>query len=68
MPAETQAIDWDSYIKQFRSWATMLLRLFASRHRPLILVIDDYQWMEASERTLQVYHGRALDRHDEADR
>lgn len=51
-PAETQAIDWDSYIKQFRSWATMLLRLFSSRHRPLILVIDDYQWMEASERTL----------------
>lgn len=52
IPSETQAIDWDSYIKQFRSWATMLLRLFASRHRPLILVIDDYQWMEVSERTL----------------
>jgi hypothetical protein len=34
--AETQTVDWDSYIKQFRSWATMLLRLFASRQRPLV--------------------------------
>jgi serine/threonine protein kinase len=71
---ESQTVDWDSYISQFRSWATMLLRLFASCHRPLvschanlvpayllpltpytpiqILVIDDYQWMEASERAL----------------
>jgi len=33
---DAQTVDWSSYIKQFRSWATMLLRLFASRQRPLV--------------------------------
>jgi hypothetical protein len=36
LSADAQMVDWSSYIKQFRSWATMLLRLFASRQRPLV--------------------------------
>lgn len=67
----TARIDWESWVKQFRTWSYGLLRLFASEERPLvspylpvpyfsnpdpiipqIIVLDDYQWMENSEREL----------------
>lgn len=42
-------VDWDRYVKQFRSWSYGLLRLFATKSRPLILVLDDYQWIGAEK-------------------
>ncbi|KAJ9094752.1 hypothetical protein QFC21_005910 [Naganishia friedmannii] len=76
-PDATAGIDWESWVKQFRTWSYGLLGLFASESRPLvsswpfaacthtrvahfnlaltlsqIIVIDDLQWMEKSEREL----------------
>lgn len=42
-------LDWDRYVKQFRSWSYGLLRLFATKSRPLIIVLDDYQWVGAEK-------------------
>ncbi|KAJ9096765.1 hypothetical protein QFC21_005035 [Naganishia friedmannii] len=42
-------VDWEQYVKQFRSWSYGLLRLFASSSRPLIIVLDDYQWIGAEK-------------------
>ncbi|KAJ9105540.1 hypothetical protein QFC19_003522 [Naganishia cerealis] len=42
-------VDWDRYMKQFRSWSYGLLRLFASSSRPLVIVVDDYQWIGAEK-------------------
>lgn len=42
-------LDWDRYVKQFRSWSYGLLRLFATNDRPLIIVLDDYQWIGAEK-------------------
>jgi hypothetical protein len=42
-------LDWDRYVKQFRSWSYGLLRLFATSNRPLIIVLDDYQWVGAEK-------------------
>ena len=41
------AVDWDRYVKQFRSWSYGLLQLFATKERPLVIVLDDYQWIGA---------------------
>jgi serine/threonine protein kinase len=46
-------VDWDRYVKQFRSWSYGLLQLFATKERPLVIVLDDYQWIGA-ERELWV--------------
>lgn len=32
----TAGIDWESWVKQFRTWSYGLLRLFASEARPLV--------------------------------
>jgi hypothetical protein len=32
----TAGIDWESWVKQFRTWSYGLLRLFASETRPLV--------------------------------
>ena len=67
----TAGIDWESWVKQFRTWSYGLLRLFASENRPLVsstlsslscfnsacapwklVIIDDVQWLEKSEREL----------------
>lgn len=32
----TAGIDWESWVKQFRTWSYGLLRLFASDRRPLV--------------------------------
>ncbi|KAI5455195.1 hypothetical protein NCC49_000012 [Naganishia albida] len=48
----TAGIDWESWVEQFRTWSYGLLRLFASEKRPLIIVIDDVQWLEKSEKQL----------------
>lgn len=32
----TSRIDWESWVKQFRTWSYGLLRLFASEERPLV--------------------------------
>jgi hypothetical protein len=37
--AEAEIVDWESYIQQFRSWATMLFRLFSSSQRPLVSAV-----------------------------
>lgn len=42
-------VDWDQYVKQFRSWSYGLLRLFASSSRPLVIILDDYQWIGAEK-------------------
>ncbi|KAJ9093692.1 hypothetical protein QFC21_006288 [Naganishia friedmannii] len=48
----TAGIDWESWVKQFRTWSYGLLRLFASENRPLLIIIDDVQWLEKSEQEL----------------
>lgn len=42
-------VDWDRYVKQFRSWSYGLLQLFATKERPLVIVLDDYQWIGAEK-------------------
>lgn len=42
-------VDWEQYVKQFRSWSYGLLRLFASSARPLVIFLDDYQWIGAEK-------------------
>jgi hypothetical protein len=34
----TAGIDWESWVKQFRTWSYGLLRLFASENRPLVRI------------------------------
>jgi hypothetical protein len=34
----TAGIDWESWVKQFRTWSYGLLRLFVSEKRPLVIV------------------------------
>ncbi|KAJ9113617.1 hypothetical protein QFC22_005925 [Naganishia vaughanmartiniae] len=46
---EPLGVDWEQYVKQFRSWSYGLLRLFASSSRPLVIVLDDYQWIGAEK-------------------
>jgi serine/threonine protein kinase len=47
-------VDWETYVKQFRSWSYGLLQLFATKERPLVIVLDDYHWIGA-ERELWVH-------------
>ncbi|KAL1408018.1 hypothetical protein Q8F55_004815 [Vanrija albida] len=44
-----RSIDWENFLVAFRSWSRRLLQLFATKERPLILVIDDSQWLAADE-------------------
>lgn len=36
----------------YRRWSSRLLQLFGTQSRPLVLVIDDCQWLESSEVTM----------------
>jgi hypothetical protein len=44
----TAGIDWESWVKQFRTWSYGLLRLFASENRPLVRPISSrvFAWTQ----------------------
>jgi serine/threonine protein kinase len=44
-----ESIDWSNFIPAFKTWSQRLLQLFATESRPLVLIIDDCQWLETSE-------------------
>jgi len=44
-----ESMDWSNFIPAFKTWSQRLLQLFATESRPLVLVIDDCQWLETSE-------------------
>ena len=48
-PSPVDAIDWSQYRAAFKLWSKRLLQLFATQERPLILVVDDIQWMLPDE-------------------
>ncbi|KAK4686974.1 hypothetical protein P7C73_g3144, partial [Tremellales sp. Uapishka_1] len=42
-------IDWDNFMSAFKTWSKGLLQTFATRRRPLIVLVDDIQWMPMEE-------------------
>jgi hypothetical protein len=44
-----EPIDWSNFLPAFRLWSARLLQIFATFSRPLILVVDDLQWMRPDE-------------------
>ncbi|KLT44142.1 hypothetical protein CC85DRAFT_32503 [Cutaneotrichosporon oleaginosum] len=45
----TPKIEGEKFISAFKSWSRQFLQLFATKLRPLVLVIDDTQWLSQSE-------------------
>lgn len=46
---QVQTIDWANIGPAFQLLSKRLLQLFATKTRPLLLVVDDIQWMSAEE-------------------
>lgn len=46
--------DWELFLPGFRVWSKQLLQLFATRDRPLVIILDDIQWLAAEELQLSV--------------
>lgn len=46
---QLESLDWDNFGSSFRGWAQRFLQIFAVKARPLILVLDDVQWISAEE-------------------
>jgi hypothetical protein len=44
-----EAIDWANFVPAFKMWSKRLLQLFATRGRPLVLLVDDIHWMAEEE-------------------
>ncbi|BEI86447.1 hypothetical protein CcaverHIS002_0607340 [Cutaneotrichosporon cavernicola] len=42
-------IEGEKFISAFKSWSRQFLQLFATKLRPLVLVIDDIQWLPQNE-------------------
>jgi hypothetical protein len=53
----TAGIDWESWVKQFRTWSYGLLRLFASENRPLVCCMSSHATrLNSACSTLARYH------------
>ena len=46
--------EWELFLPGFRVWSKQLLEIFATRERPLVLLLDDFQWLGAEELKLSV--------------
>jgi predicted ATPase len=46
---EVEAGDWANILSAFNMWSKRFLQIFAERRRPLVIVVDDIQWMEEDE-------------------
>lgn len=42
-------LQWDKFLTAFRNWSRRFLQLFATRERPLVLIVDDTQWLPPTE-------------------
>lgn len=52
LPPHPETINWDIFINAFSHWHKRLLQLFATARRPLVLLIDDIQWLQKEEKEL----------------
>ena len=44
-----EQIDWANFIPAFKGWSKRLLQIFAEESRPLVVIVDDLQWMRPDE-------------------
>ncbi|KAL7415778.1 hypothetical protein BDY24DRAFT_439635 [Mrakia frigida] len=49
LPARQTTSDWELFLPGFRVWSKSLLQLFATPERPLLLILDDIQWLPVEE-------------------
>jgi hypothetical protein len=51
----TTSLQWENFLPAFRVFSAKLIRAFIEESRkPLLLVIDDAQWLDKDERALYV--------------
>lgn len=48
-PTSLTPLQWDRFLAAFCNWSRRFLQLFASAERPLVLIVDDTQYLAASE-------------------
>ena len=48
-PVPIGAMEWATFNPSLKSWCKAFLQLFATPNRPLIMVVDDAQWMPVEE-------------------
>lgn len=49
------SLEWSKFLIAFRGWSRRFLQVFASKQRPLVLLIDDIQWL--SDEEVDVWRG-----------
>lgn len=47
-------LQWGKFLAAFKNWSREFLQLFATPERPLVLIVDDTQWIPQNEKDLWV--------------
>jgi predicted ATPase len=48
-PPTVEPVDWATFLSAFKGWSARLIQVFANLSRPLIIIVDDIQWISADE-------------------